>query len=185
MFRPFALRAAASLALFWSLPAATADLTTLIDRAASASEATVLLVPSMTFYRTRVDETRLEQVGCRYATSDPASIRTLVGLFRSAGVSVDPVYQVLDLREGVYLTMSDGTLLKFFLQDNFGGGLPVKGVAETSAAGSVQSMTITAQKTLATDLRAWAARLGGPGTGNACDRPAPASIHADPVETRP
>lgn len=184
MFRPFAFRAIASLAVFWSLPAATADLTTLIDRAASASEATVLLVPSMTFYRTRVDETRLERVGCRYATSDPASIRTLVGLFRTAGVSVDPVYQVLDLREGVYLTLSDGSLLKFFLQDNFGGSLPVKGLAETSAAGAVQSMTITAQKTLAADLRAWAAKLG-PGTGGACDRPAPASIHADPVETRP
>ena len=183
MLRPFVIRAAVSLAVLCGPGAAmAADLPALIDRAASATEATVLLVPSMTFYRNDVTESRLESVGCRYATSDPAAIRSLVGLFKAADVSVDPVYQALDLREGVYLTMSDGSLLKFFLQDNFGGRLPVKGRAETSASGEVRSMTVTARQTLATDLRAWAATLGTAGVGGACDRMAGSSAHADPVD---
>lgn len=185
MFRPIACRVIASLAACLAGVAGAADLSTLIDRAASASEATVLLVPSMTFYRTRVDENRIERVACRYATSDPAAIRALVALFKAADVGVDPVYQVLDLREGVYLTLGDGSLLKFFLQDNFGGALPVRGLAETSASGTVQSMAITAKRSLAADLRSWAAMLGDAGSGNACDRPPQSPVHADPVETRP
>ncbi len=185
MFRPFACRAVLSIAALCSAPAAMpADLATMIDRAASASQATVLLVPSMALYRNRIDEGRLESAGCRYATSDPAAIHALVGLFKGADISVDAVYQALDLREGVYLTLSDGSLLKFFLQDNFGGRLPVKGQAETSAAGEVHSMTVTARQTLAADLRTWAARLG-PGVGGACDRMAGASAHADPVLVDP
>ncbi len=163
-----------------SAAATSADLSSLIDRAASASEATVLLVPPMTVYRSNVTENRLESVACRYATSDPTAVRALVGLFRNADVSVDRVYQTLDLREGVYLTMADGSLLKFFLQDNFGGTLPVKGLAETSASGTVQSMTITAKRTLAMDLRAWATKFAG--GGDACDRVSRIPAHADPVE---
>ena len=187
MFRP-AFRTLVPLAVFCTVPApstaaTSADLAALIDRAASASEATVLLVPPMTLYRSNVTENRLESVACRYATADPAAVRALVALFRNADVSVDRVYQSLDLREGVYLTMGDGSLLKFFLQDNFGGTLPVRGLAETSSSGTVQSMTITAKRTLAADLRAWAAKFAAGGDGG-CDRVVQAP-RVDPIETRP
>lgn len=182
VIRTLSLVAVCGVSAVMTASAASADLASLIDRAASASQATVLLVPPMTLYRTRIDEGRLENAGCRYATSDPVAIRALVGLFRNADVSVDRVYQTLDLREGVYLTMDDGSLLKFFLQDNMGGNLPVKGVAETSASGSVRSMTITGRRTLAVDLRTWAAKFVAAGNGT-CDRVPQRRVHADPVDT--
>jgi len=146
------------------------DLPLLMERSTTATEASVVLVPPMSLYRTDLNEVGMRQEGCRYVTFDVAALRSLVALLREADVRVSPVYQRPDMREGVYLVLGDGSRLNFFLQDNNGGRLPVQGVVEASASGDLQSTAITAAPTLATDLRTWAATHGGTGDGAACNR---------------
>ncbi len=167
--RTFAAPLAIGLALF--SPASHAlDLPLLMERSTTATEASVVLVPPMSIYRTDLTEVGMRQEGCRYVTFDPEALRSLIALVRSADVRVSPVYQRPDMREGVYLVLGDGSRLNFFLQDNNGGRLPVQGVVEASSSGDLQSTAITAAPTLATDLRTWAATHGGAGEGAACNR---------------
>lgn len=146
------------------------DMPALLRSAETAVAATVLLIPPMSIYRNPVTEAELQQESCRYATVDAPAIRALVGLLKNAGVAAAPVYQKPDIREAVYLTLADGGRLNFFVQDNNGGRLPVLGVVETSTSGQLRSNAITAQSTLSTDLRTWAAKSGGTGDGAACNR---------------
>ncbi len=146
------------------------DMTALLRSAETAVEATVLLIPPMSIYRNPVTEAELQQEACRYATVDPPAIGKLISLLKDAGVATSPVYQKPDIREGVYLTLNDGGRLNFFVQDNNGSRLPVQGVVETSSSGQLRSIAITAQPTLSTDLRTWAAHSGGTGDGAACNR---------------
>ncbi len=146
------------------------DMNALLRSAETATEATVLLIPPMSIYRNPVNEAGLQQDSCRYATVDAPAIGALVSLLKASGIATTPVYQKPDIREAVYLTLADGGRLNFFVQDNNGSRLPVQGVVETSTSGQLRSIAITAQPTLSTDLRAWAARSGGPGDGAACNR---------------
>lgn len=155
------------------------DLPSQVARTDTAVEATVFLVPPMLVFRTSLDEARMQAQACRYATSDPAAIRAVAALLKAADVTANVVYQRPDLREGVYLSFADGSQLKFLLQDNNGGRSPVAGVAETSSAGTFQNVGVTANETLATDLRRWAAASGGIGAGSPCNRRS-----AIPVESR-
>ena len=149
------------------------DLPSSLGRTATAAGATVFLVPPMAVYRESLDETRMRSEGCRYSTADVAAIRSLAAVLADGRVTSTPVYQRPDLREGVYFVFADESRLKVLLQDNFGGRLPVNGIAETSNGNDLQSVAVLAKETLATDLRRWAARYGGVGTGAACDRQVP------------
>ncbi|MEO8935325.1 MAG: hypothetical protein ABI277_15345 [Burkholderiaceae bacterium] len=146
------------------------DFPALIGQADTASDATVYLVPPMALFRMALDEPRMQSASCRYTTTDPAAIRALVGLLRASDISGNEVYQRPDVREGIYLTLADGTQFKLLLQDNFGGKLPVRGVAETSNGGDLHTVSVTTKSTLATAVREWAATRGGAGTGSACSR---------------
>ncbi len=152
------------------VPALGLDLPTLIGSTDTASSATVYLVPPMAVFTTTLDEGHMQLSACRYTTSDPASVRALVALLAGAGVAGTPLYQRPDVREGVYLTLTDGSQLKFLLQDNNGSRLPVIGVAENSTSGSSTRVSVTARRDLALDLRKWAEMRGGSGTGSSCDR---------------
>lgn len=158
------------------------DLPALVDRVDPAAGATVFLVPPMALFRTSLDETRMQATACRVKTTDTAAVQALVALLKTSALHDLPVYQRADLREGIYLTLTDGMQLKLLLEDNDGSKLPVIGVVETSLGGNLQSAAINARATLAADVRAWAATQGGARSGSACDRLVPASIA--PADTR-
>ena len=156
--------------------AAAVDLPSLMRRADTASQATVFLVPPMALFRDALDEGRMQAASCRYVTADPAAVRALADLLRSADLVDAPVYQRPDIREGVYLTLDDGTQLKLLLQDNLGGRSPVTGVAEVTVGGEIRSTAVVARPTLAANVRGWADRQGGAGSGSACDRLKPMTV---------
>ncbi len=151
-----------------SAAAGAMDLPALIGQADTATQVSVALVPSMMRFRIVLDENAMRRFACRFDSVDPAAIHALVALFEKAGLAVQPMYQKPDIREGVYLTLADGSRLSFFLQDNFGGRSPVIGVVESYAAGTLQSVAFTARSTLAGDVRDWASAQAGEGTGYAC-----------------
>lgn len=171
------LLASASTAHALDLPAALGQ----IDGATSA---TLYLVPPMAIFGTSLDEARMQAASCRYATSDRTAIAALTRLIAAGGVTGSAVYQRPDMREGVYLTLADGAVLKIFLQDNNGGGLPVGGIAEQANGGNLQRVAITASKTLSADLRRWATGRTD-GTGSACDRMVPKPLEPLPPIPRP
>jgi hypothetical protein len=121
----------------------------------------------------------MQATACRFTTSDTAGVNALLALLKTSELHDSPVYQRADLREGVYLTLADGTQFKLLIGDNAGSRLPVIGVAETSLGGNLRSAAIVARATLAGDVRAWAATYGKTGTGSACDRLVPAAIAPD------
>jgi hypothetical protein len=149
------------------------DVARLIGQADDAAVVTVYLVPPMMLYRAALDEARMQEQSCRYATSEPAGIRAVVKLLKAANVETSAVYQSLDLREGVYLTMADGSQSTFVFQDNHGGRTPVLGVAGSSGGGIFQTTAVIANQNLSEDLREWAVQFGGVGSGPACARAVP------------
>jgi hypothetical protein len=144
------------------------DLKPWLDRAGTATDVTVFLVPSMMNFRFSLDETAMQRFSCRYSPSDPEAVTELIDMLKTADVKLDAVYQRPDMREGVYLTFADGSHLTFMLQDNYGGRTPVLGVVETFATGEFQSAAFMARSTLAADVRTWASTKGGPGAGYLC-----------------
>lgn len=187
MFRPSLARTCAAIAtaslLSFASPSRAFDLQALLARVDTSTEATLYLVPPMAVFRTSLDEAYMQAEACRYTTSDPAAVRAMVALVKGANIGTRVVYQKPDIREGVYLTLGDGVLLKLLMQDNFGGKLPVDGIAETSVGGNLQTASITASQTTAVALRDWAARRGGVGVGSACSRQSAAP--AEPVAPLP
>jgi hypothetical protein len=157
------------------------DLAPAMERVRTTTEAVVLLVPPMSIYRNGLTEASLHQEGCRHETSDAKAVSALVALLESAKITINPVFQQPDVREGMYLALADGSRLAFFFADNNGGRLPVQGIVETSTAGLMQSSAITAAATLSTDLRQWSATYGGSGDGAACNRRPPPAEGPEPV----
>jgi len=155
------------------------DLPALVNRADAAVGATVYLVPPMALFRASLDEARMQSAACRFTTTDVTAVNALLALLKGSGLHDNPVYQKPDLREGLYLKLTDGTQLKLLLEDNAGSRLPVVGIAETSSGGNLQSVAVSARATLAGDVRSWAATYGGTRSGSACDRLVPASIAPD------
>lgn len=163
------LAVALSLGLVGGPARAAVDLPASLQGLDGANVATVVLVPPMAVYQNALNSTGLQTAGCHYTTADPTAIRVLVAIMKTADVTVNPVYQRPDMREGVYFAMADGTKFSVLFADNAGGRLPVMGVAESTNGGSIQSSSVSARPTLSTDVRNWAKRHGGTGTGNSCD----------------
>ena len=174
MLRPLFPRLIVAVAAALSASASHAmDLAGWIGRSQTASSVTVFLVPPMALFNTSLGEAQMQAAGCRFTTVDAAAIGALATLLKAGKVDGNVVYQRPDIREGVYLTLADGGQLKLLLEDNNGGKLPVVGVAETAVGGDFERVAVTAGRTLATDVRRWAATHGGEGTGSACNRLSP------------
>lgn len=147
---------------------ATFDVPVALARAERATVATVELVPAMSQFIRALDEPAMRRAACRYTIDDPAAIRSLVTLVRSADVRATPTLQRLDLRAGLRFTDVDGAQVDVLLQDNYGGTLPVLGTLRTSTSGDLRSTAITARAPTMTDLRAWIAARGVRGEGGNC-----------------
>jgi hypothetical protein len=161
--------AAFAAGMFSNASRAALDLTVPMQAIDGASVATVVLVPPMAVYRLPLDQAGLQTQGCHYTTGEAAAIRRMAAILKSADVTVNPVYQRPDIREGVYFTLGDGSKFSVLIADNSGGKLPVMGIAETTAGGQIQSASVSSKATLSADVREWAKQHGGEGTGNGCD----------------
>jgi hypothetical protein len=161
--------AAFAVGMFSNASRAALDLAVPMLAIDGASVATVVLVPPMAVYRSPLDQAGLQTQGCHYTTGDAAAIRRLAAMLRSANVTVNPVYQRPDIREGVYFTLADGSKFSLLIADNSGGKVPVIGIAETTAGGQIQSASVSSGSTLSVDVREWVKQHGGAGTGNGCD----------------
>lgn len=181
---PRSRMALAVLGLFSGVSQAALDLPVAMQGIETASVATVVLVPPMAIFRVPLDALALQNQGCHYTTDDPASIRALVAMLRAADVTMNPVYQRPDIREGVYFTLADGSRFSVLVADHSGGRLPVLGVAEASSGGSIQSASVSAKPTLSGDLRDWAKqRSDGTSNGSACQLQSP--VAKDPTAPPP
>lgn len=150
--------------------AAPIDVPASLNSIATASAATVVLVPPMSVYRNALDQNGLQSQGCHYTTSDPAAIRQLVALVQAAEVTVNAVYQRPDLRGGVYFRLPDGSNVNVFVADNSGGRLPVLGVAESTNGGQIQSASVSVRGSFTLAMREWAKQRVGTSSGSACER---------------
>ena len=148
---------------------AALDLSDAMQAIGTASVATVVLVPPMAVFRNSLNQAGLQANGCHYTTADPTAIRSLVALLQTAGVATNAVYQRPDIREGAYFTLANGGRFSLLIADNNGGRLPVMGIAEGTDGGQIQSVSVSAKSTLSRDVRGWARRFGGAGSGTACD----------------
>ncbi len=182
--RPPRSRAAfAVLGLLSGASQAALDLPVAMQGLETATVATVVLVPPMAIFRVPLDALALQNQGCHYTTDDPASIRRLATALRAADVTMNPVYQQPDIREGVYFTLGDGSKFSVLVADHAGGRLPVLGVAEASRGGSIQSASVSANASLSEALRDWAKTRDGTSRGLACNLQSP--VAQDPSAPPP
>lgn len=135
----------------------------------SSNVVTVVLVPPMAVFQAALTPTGLQNNGCHYTTFDRAAIRALAALLQSADVTANPVYQKTDVREGTYFSLDDGSKFSLLIADNGGGRLPVLGIVEVTNGGQIQSASVSAKPSLSNDVRDWAGRHGGTGSGSSCD----------------
>jgi hypothetical protein len=161
----------AGLSLFLIATSAHAalDLPESLKGLGSTNVATVVLVPPMAVFQNPLSPTGLQSNGCHYTTVDRAAIRALVAMLQSAEVTANPVYQKADVREGTYFTLDDGRKVSLLIADNGTGRLPVMGLAEVTNGGQIQSVSFSAKSTLSREVREWAKRYGGAGSGTGCD----------------
>jgi hypothetical protein len=148
---------------------AALELSTSMQALESANVATVVLVPPMAVFQGSLTPTGLQNNGCHYTTVDRAAVRALVALLQAAGLTANPVYQKPDVREGTYFTLDDGSKFSLLIADNGSSRLPVLGIAESTRGGRIESTSVSTRPGLSGDVRDWAKRYGGTGSGSSCD----------------
>ena len=148
---------------------AALDVDASLQRIDTATVATVVLVPPMAVFQSPLNQAGLRDAGCHYTTDDVAAIRSLVALVKAANVNANALYQRPDMREGVYFTLADGSKFSLLYADNSESHVPLLGLAETTVGGQVQSGSVSVRPTLSLQVRDWAKRYGGTGTGSTCN----------------
>ena len=122
--------------------------------------ATVFLVPPDVSFRVQLNENLLRKWGCTYTTRDHSSIASLVGILERADVKVaENETRPFDTRQGIFLTLADGTQVKLLLGQNFNGLSTVRG--------AFNNTYVTAAASPPQDLSLWATQTGAP-VGNRC-----------------
>lgn len=130
----------------------------------TAQEATVVVVPHHWAFRGRLTEADLREVGCTFSTRDPSRIAALADVVGRANVRVFPslVFRSLnqDPREGIFMTLSDASEVKFLFGPYFLNEEIVQGMF--THLPEFDKSHITADKSLLRDLELWAAGTGPP-----------------------
>ena len=117
--------------------------------------AEVALISDGNAYRIDVNEDMLHGVGCTYHSLDPAQIRRLLGILKSSAKLV-PSYRLKigESRNGVFLTLADGSKIKLMFSQNFQNDDHIDGILYNSADQS--SLKIALRKNLQPELYQWA-----------------------------
>ena len=114
-----------------------------------AKSASLYIVSPGIFFLTKLDEARVKEIGCRYATEDLAAVKNLVEIIeavnlRTASFSADD----FEPREAIYLTLRDGKTVALLF------GLAEPG--RQAVLGKVDGISVAADKHIADDLYRWA-----------------------------
>ncbi|WP_156480118.1 hypothetical protein [Collimonas pratensis] len=143
----------------------TMDLPSYLASLQSIQEVTVSLAPSSWFFYGRLDENTLRKLGCSYSTRDPSLIAHFQDVLKKNEVkaSVNNESQ-FDVRNGIFLTLTDGTIVKILFGQKFSGLNTVQGTFNHSSANVDTS--ITAIDSLPKDLIQWALETGAPSAKN-------------------
>lgn len=129
----------------------------------TAQSATVILVPPNWAFRITLTELALKKGGCRFSTNDRSNIISLLNLLNQMDIkkamhvasSWEP-----EPREGIYLTLANGSEVKFLFGQRFADHDTVRGIFSDSSANPAQY--ITAHESFPQKLLEWAAATGKP-----------------------
>lgn len=131
----------------------------------SIQEATVSLAPSSWLFYGRLDGNTLRKLGCSYSTRDPSMIAHLQDILKQNEVKdVTNKESQFDVRNGIFLTLADGTFIKILFGQQFAGLNTVQGMFNHSST-SV-NLSVTALDSLPQDLAKWALETGAPSAQN-------------------
>lgn len=115
-------------------------------------------------YREHVDEDFLKKFGCAVKTQAAARMTALVEILERARLAPyegrEASFDEQEYREAVYLSLEDGTELKFLFGQRFTGRNNIRGAF--SNVRNAQGTRITAGSTLAQELLRWALATGAP-----------------------
>ncbi len=118
---------------------------------------------------TRWDDSAFKEIGCTYSTQDPALIAKLIDAFKLVNIEkslltpfrVSDEAFAFDVRQGIYLTLSDGAEVKFL----FGQVIdPVskRVTGEYIESPKLRTLAISANSSLSHLLAEWAVKTGKP-----------------------
>jgi hypothetical protein len=143
----------------------TMDVSSYLASLQSIQEATVSLAPSSWLFYGRLDENTLRKLGCSYSTRDPSMIAHLQDILKQNEVkaAVNKESQ-FDARNGIFLTLSDGTIIKILFGQQFSELNTVQGTFNHSSTNV--SLSVTAIDSLPQDLVKWALETGAPSAQN-------------------
>ncbi len=115
--------------------------------------ASVVLVPPSMYFRSPLTEASLLKVGCTYTSDNPAQLDALKNLLMRNDLRADPSRQAqFDLRNAVYLTLTDGVTVKILLGESIVNQAAMQGSYQHGAAASWPTL---ANPHLISDLQQW------------------------------
>ncbi|WP_211444690.1 hypothetical protein [Collimonas humicola] len=143
----------------------TTDLSSRLASLRSIQEATVSLAPSSWLFYGRLDENKLRKLGCSYSTRDPSMIAHLQNILKKNEVkaTINKESQ-FDARNGIFLILADGTIIKILFGQQFSGLNTVQGTFNHSSTNV--NLSVAAIDSLPQDLVNWAVETGAPSAKN-------------------
>jgi len=143
----------------------TMDLSSHLASLQSIQEATVSLAPSSWLLYGRLDEKTLRKLGCSYSTRDPSMIARLQDILKQSEIKAAANKESkFDVRNGIFLTLADGTIIKILFGQQFSGLNTVQGTFNRSSTNV--NLFVTAIDSLPNDLIQWALETGAPSAQN-------------------
>ncbi|WP_295748386.1 hypothetical protein [Undibacterium sp.] len=128
--------------------------------------ATVVLVPEMWSFYAPLNEASLLESGCIYNARDPLIIAGLKDILIRSELKVVTDFVVkpeiswgypFDLRNGIFLTLTDGTVVKFLFGYGDNSQNAVQGILKNPLA--FKSTSFSALNSLPQDMRKWAPKF--------------------------
>lgn len=114
-----------------------------------AKSASVYIVSPGIFFLAKLNEARVKEIGCQYATEDRAAVENLVGIIEAANLRTASFSEDdFEPREAIYLTLRDGKNIALLF------GLAEAG--RQAVLGRVDGISVAADKHLTDDLYRWA-----------------------------
>lgn len=118
-------------------------------------QATVILVPPSWLSYARLNEETLRKIGCVYNTSDKKFITDLKSILERNDIKTAiGSHASFELRNGIFLTLADGTTVKWLFGQKYSGQSTVPGTFNHLPA--YKDLSFTAADSLPKDLTNWA-----------------------------
>ncbi len=129
----------------------------------TARSATVILMPTGVSFNHMMGEDTLISLGCTFDTSNTSRISSLIKILKNANIrNANHTDDFLEFepREGIYLTLDNGTFVKFLFGRAYTDGDHVTGTF--SHMPLIKRQFVTGKQSLLHDLFDWAIDTGRP-----------------------